>query len=136
VITEFPVTPITPHSDALSELPRILDEVPQFGTVCILPIPSERPTSISPGGDYNPAALKVRIDKQPPILWPHKQPVKIEPLNLGERHHVVLTSDGKQIGSFRFEFADYKDANLCLALDSHQGAQLATKKTAAWCSCN
>jgi hypothetical protein len=132
VITEYP---IKPHPQTLSELPQILDEVPQVGTVCIVPNPSERPTRISPGVDYNPSTLKVRIDKQQPVLWPHKQSVKSEGLSLSERHVVVLTSDGKQIQSFRFEFADYKDAKLCLAFDGYQGVQLASKKGALWCSC-
>jgi hypothetical protein len=52
----------------------------ELGTVCVLPNPTERPTRISPGGDYNPATLTVRIDKEQQIPWPHQQPVRIENL--------------------------------------------------------
>ena len=77
----------------------------------------------------------MRIDKQQPIPWPHKQQVRIENLALGERHLVVLTSDGKRIQSFRFRFSDYKDVELCLAFDGYQGVQLAGKQDALWCKC-
>jgi hypothetical protein len=75
---------------------------PERRTVCVLPNSSEPPTRISPGGEYNPATLSVRIEKHQPILWPHKKPVRIEHLILNERHLVVLTSDGKRIQSFCF----------------------------------
>lgn len=105
------------------------------GTVCVLPNSSEPPRLISPGGEYNPATLKVRIDKSQPILWPHKQLVRIENLSLDERHLVVLTSDGKRIQSLWFRFTDYKDVKLCLYFDGYQGVQLADRSSARWCRC-
>jgi hypothetical protein len=84
---------------------------------------------------YNPATLSVRIDKQQPILWLHKKPVRIDPLSLNERQLVVLTSDGKRIQSFWFQFADYKDVKLCLYFDGYQGVQLGDKQGALWCRC-
>jgi hypothetical protein len=107
---------------------------PERGTVCVLPNSSEPPTRISPGGEYNPATLSVRIDKQP-ILRPHKKPVRIEHLSLNERHLVVLTSDGKRIQSFWFQFSDYQDVELCLYFDGYQGVQLRDKQGALWCRC-
>jgi hypothetical protein len=92
---------------------------PERGTVCVLPNSFEPPTRISPGGEYNPATLSVRIEKRQPILWPHKKPVRIEHLSLNERHLVVLTSDGKRIQSFWFQFSDYQDVKLCLYLDGY-----------------
>jgi len=105
------------------------------GTVCVLPNPSERPTRISPGGDYNPATLTVRIDKGQPILWPHKKSVKVENLALNERHLIVLTSNGTRIQSLWFRFSDYKETTLCLYFDGYQGVQLGDKETALWCKC-
>ena len=40
------------------------------GTVCVAPNSTQRPTVVSPGQDYNPATLSVRIDKGPSRLWP------------------------------------------------------------------
>ncbi len=86
----------------------------------MLPNSPEPPTRISPGGEYNPATLTVRIDKREPIPWPHKPPVRINELSLSDRHLIVLTSDGKRIQSFWFRFADYKDAELCMYFDGYQ----------------
>jgi hypothetical protein len=107
----------------------------ELGSVCVLPNPAERPTRISPGGDYNPATLTVRIDKGQQIPWPHKQPVKIENLTLEGSHLIVLTSDGKRIQSVWFRFSDFKETTLCLYFDGYQGVQLGDKRSALWCKC-
>ncbi len=91
------------------------------------------PTRISPGGEYNPKTLTVRMDKQEPIHWPHKEPVLIDSLDLQARHLVVLTSDGKRIQSFQFKFAEDDDARLCIYFDGYQGVQLGSKKNADSC---
>jgi hypothetical protein len=103
------------------------------GSVCVLPNSPEPPTRISPGGEYNPKTLTLRIDKQEPIHWPHKQPVLIDGLDLQAKHLVVLTSDGKRIQSFQFKFAEDDDARLCIYFDGYQGVQLGSKKNADWC---
>ena len=108
---------------------------PQLGTVCVLPNSPEPPTRISPGGEYNPATLKVRIDKREPIPWPHKRVFKIDNLSLVDRHLIVLTSDGKPIQSFWFRFSDHKDVKLCVAFDGYQGVQFGDKYEAPWCRC-
>ena len=72
------------------------------GTVCVAPNSPDPPTRISPGGLYNPVTLSLKIDKDPPILWPHKDSIKIGDLDANQRHLVVLTSDGKKIQSFWF----------------------------------
>ena len=77
----------------------------QTGSICVLPNSPEPPTRISPGGQYNPKTLALRIDKQEPIRWPHEQVVLIDGLDLQTSHLVVLTSDGKRIQSFHFKFA-------------------------------
>ena len=106
----------------------------ESGTICVLPNSPDPPTRISPGGEYNPATLTVRIDKLVPILWPHKHPVRIENLALNERHLVVLTSDGKRIKSFWFRFSQYKETKLCLNFDGCQGVDL-EGKLFLWCKC-
>jgi hypothetical protein len=103
------------------------------GSICILPNSPEPPTRISPGGNYNPQTLTVRVDKGQPTLWPHKQPVLIDGLDLRGTHLVVLTSDEKRIQSFRFKFSEDDDARLCIYFDGYQGVQLGNKKNADWC---
>jgi len=103
------------------------------GRVCVLPNPAERPSRISPGGDYNPDTLTLRIDKREPIRWPHKKNARIDELRLQERHLVVLTSDGKRIQSFWFRFSDYNGTNLCIRFDGYQGVDLGAPKNALWC---
>ncbi len=120
-----------PSNSAAQTKPTESDN--EQGSVCVLPNSSERPTRMSPGGEYNPKTLTLRIDKQEPIRWPHKEPVLIDALDLQANHLVVLTSDGKRIQSFRFKFADDDDAKLCIYFDGYQGVQLGNKKNADWC---
>ena len=103
------------------------------GSICVLPNSAEPPTRISPGGKYNPKTLTLRIDKQAPIRWPHKESVLIDALDLQTNHLVVLTSDGKRIQSFRFKFSEDDDAKLCIYFDGYQGVQLGNRKNADWC---
>jgi hypothetical protein len=105
------------------------------GTVCVIPNSDKPPTRISPGGEYNPATLLLKIDKGPAIHWPHKEVVKIEDLDLKERHLVVLFSDGKRIQSFWFRFAVFKDADhLCISFDGYQGVNL-QQANPPYCRC-
>src|SRR5215471_1613059 len=67
----------------------------QFGTVCVAPISSEPPTWTSPGGDYNPATLSVKIDNGKLVPWPHQGSLLITDLKLEERHLISVWSDGK-----------------------------------------
>jgi|HubBroStandDraft_6_1064221.scaffolds.fasta_scaffold18526_5 hypothetical protein len=103
------------------------------GSICVLPNSPEPPTRISPGGEYNPDTLMVRVDKREPIRWPHNKPLLVENLDMQDSHLVVLTSDGKQIQSFRFKFSDYHDAKLCVYFDGYQGVQLGNRTDALWC---
>jgi hypothetical protein len=105
----------------------------EHGSVCVLPNSPEPPTRISPGGEYNPNTLTLRIDKQERIRWPHKQPVLIDGLELQTNHLVVLASDAKRIQSFNFKFSADDDAKLCIYFDGYQGVQLGNKKNADWC---
>jgi hypothetical protein len=105
----------------------------EHGSICVLPNSPQPPTRISPGGEYNPNTLTLRIDKQEPIRWPHKQPLLIDGVDLPTNHLVVLTSDGKRIQSFRFKFSEGDNAKLCIYFDGYQGVQLGNKKNADWC---
>jgi len=108
---------------------------PQRGTMCVAPVSPERPQRISPGGDYNPATLTVRIDKRKSIVGPHKDGIKIEDLDVGGRHVAVLTPDGKRIQSFWFRFSDYETPDLCLSFDGYQGVDPRGRKYMPWCNC-
>jgi hypothetical protein len=103
------------------------------GSICVLPNSPEPATRISPGGEYYPKTLTLRIDKHEPIRWPHKKPVLMEGLDLTANHLVVLASDGKRIQSFRFKFSEDDDAKLCIYYDGYQGVQLGNKENADWC---
>src|SRR5258707_8863259 len=43
------------------------------GSICVLPNSPEPPTRISPGGEYNPDTLTLRVDRQESLHWPHKR---------------------------------------------------------------
>jgi hypothetical protein len=107
----------------------------ESGKICIIPNSDKPPTRISPGGSYNPATLMVKIDGRPAIPWPHKESVRIEGLDLKERHLVVLLSDGKRIQSFWFRFTDFKAADhLCMSFDGYQGVNLQAENP-PYCKC-
>jgi hypothetical protein len=107
----------------------------QQGSVCVAPNPEEPPTRVSPGQMYNPATLKIRIDKREALPWPHKNSLKIDGLDLNGRHLLVVTSDGKPIQSLKFSFSHYKSSELCVYFDGYQGVQLDERKHAPWCKC-
>ena len=111
------------------------DSAGRTGTICVLPNSPDPPARISPGGDYNPSTLTIAIDSGKPILWPHKHTLKIENLDLNERHLIVLRSDGRRIQSFRFRFSNYKDTKLCVSFDGYQGVQFGDKYDTYWCKC-
>jgi hypothetical protein len=104
----------------------------ESGTVCVIPNSEKPPTRISPGGSYNPVTLLLKIDRRPAIPWPHKEPLKIEGLDLTERHLVVLISDGKRIQSFWFRFAAFNAA--CISFDGYQGVNLQEARP-PYCKC-
>ena len=106
------------------------------GSVCIAPNSSTPPIRVSPGQMYNPATLSIRIDKRPVVLWPHKECLKVEGLDITQRHLFVVISDGKPLLSFWFRFADYKSTELCVSFDGYQGVQVKEPREVRWCKCN
>jgi hypothetical protein len=113
------------------QLPALSFAQSDQGSLCIVPNSEEPPTRFSPGQNYNPATLVIKIDKRKAVPWPHKNSLKINGLNLSERHLFVVISDGKPLQSFWFRFAHYKSAELCASFDGYQGVQLGEK----WCRC-
>lgn len=105
----------------------------QRGTVCLAPISSQPPRWISPGGDYNPATLSVKIDHGRWILWPHKESVVIGDLDLNQRHLLTVTSDGKPIQSLWFRFSEYGNSDLCVSFDSYSLIQVHGRKDSQPC---
>ena len=118
---------------AVAQTSSTSDHQANKGSICVLPNSPEPPTRISPGGEYDPETLTVRVDGRQTIPWPHKDPVLIENLDLEQRHIVVLTSDGKRIQSFRFKFSSEDDGKLCMYFDGYQGVQLGNRTIALWC---
>ena len=120
--------------ETLSDFPRYLDGIPQFGTVCILPIVPALDTKGPPLGVHRAAMLRLRVDTRPELPWPQNEPAKIEPLSLSETHVVAVKSKKRQV-QFRFDFVDYADARVCLVLDGSELPHLASSRSASWCSC-
>ena len=80
-------------SDKLVDINRKMNSALK-SAICVAPNSRERPRVISPRRLQPSCAYGQRI------LWPHTTGVKINDLDLGERHLVTLTSDGKRIQSF------------------------------------
>jgi len=102
----------------------VFGEEPASGAICVVPNSEQRPDRFSPGQEYNPKTLMLRIDKRVPTSWPHKEPLRIGDLDLTAPHLVVLTSEGKPIQAMRFKFSEYKVDHLCMSFDGYQGIQL------------
>ena len=111
------------------------------GSVCVaarVDDPFWKQPAISSNGKINSFGFRVKIDKRPAAAWPERKSLKIDGLDIIERHlAVVLDSVGKPIESVRFRFSDYKSTELCMAYDGYQGIGLgeATRRT-PWCKCH
>jgi hypothetical protein len=109
------------------------------GTVCVA-ARAETPFRgqvIPPTGEISSGGLRVKIDKRPTVPWPQRKSLKIDGLDLNERHLLaVINSAGKSEESVWFRFSEYKSADLCMAYDGYQGIGLqeATRRT-PWCKC-
>lgn len=94
------------------------------GSLCVLPNSAQPPDRISPGGYYNPKTLKMKIDKQQSVSWPHKENLPVEGLDINIRHLLALYSDGKPIQSLWFRFSDFQTSKLQVSFDGYQGVQI------------
>jgi hypothetical protein len=110
------------------------------GSVCVaarIDDPFWKESVNLPNGEINSHGLKVQIDRGPVEEWPQRKSLKIDGLDISERHGlVVFDSSGKSIEAVRFKFADYKSTDLCIHYDGYQGigVQEATRRT-PWCKC-
>lgn len=99
----------------------------QAGSVCVASRADDpfRGQVIPPTGEVSSNGLRVRIDKRPSEPWPQRKSLKIDGLDIGERHLLaVLDSRGKPVESLWFKFSDYKSTELCMAYDAYQGVEL------------
>lgn len=111
---------------------------PKTGTVCVASRAATpfRGQVIPLTGEVSSGGIQLRIDKRPPVPWPQRESLKIEGLDLNERHLLaVLDSKGKPIESFWFKFSDYKSVDLCMSYDGYQGVGLQEAKRSPWCKC-
>lgn len=110
------------------------------GTVCVaarVDNPFWKEETRLANGQVNTHGLRLRVDKQQATEWPVTKSLKLDRLDTGKRHLlVVLDSDGKPLESLWFTFSEYTSANLCMSYDGYQGIQLheATRRT-PWCKC-
>ena len=111
---------------------------PEFGTVCVAyraAAPFRRQV-ISPVGKASSGGLQVKIDKRPTMLWPQRESLKIDGLDLKERHVLaIVDAHGKPVESLWFRFSTYKSARLCLSYDGYQGIGLDDDAHCPWCKC-
>jgi len=113
----------------------------RVGTVCVAARAATpfRGQVISPAGgrEVSSGGLRVKIDKRPAVPWPQRKSLKIEGLDVNERHLLaVIDSRGKSVESVWFRFSGYKSTDLCMVYDGYQGIGLqeATRR-APWCKC-
>jgi hypothetical protein len=110
------------------------------GTVCVaarIDDPFWKEPATLSNGEINSHGLKIRVDKRPTQNWPQRKSLKIDGLDVSQRHLlVVLDSRGKPIQSVHLKFSDYKTSDLCMSYDGYQGIGLqeATRRT-PWCKC-
>lgn len=112
---------------------------PASGTVCVASRAADpfRGQVIPPTGEVSSGGLRVRVNKRPSVPWPQRESLKIDKLDLSERHLLaVLDASGKPVESLWFRFSEYKSANLCMAYDGYQGVGLQeTTRHTPWCKC-
>jgi hypothetical protein len=108
------------------------------GTVCVASsaaTPFHLQAS-APAGAPVSGGMRVRIDKRPSLPWPRKESLKMDGLDIQERHLLAVLGDqGKPIESFWFRFSDYKSADLCMSYDGYQGIGLQEASRSPWCKC-
>jgi hypothetical protein len=112
---------------------------PETGTVCVAARADDpfRGQVIPPSGEVSSNGFQVKVDKRPAVPWPQRESIKIEGLDLKERHLLaVVDAHGKPIQSLWFRFKAYNSKHLCMSYDGYQGIGLdADGKRRPWCRC-
>lgn len=100
---------------------------PESGTVCVASRAATpfRGQVVPPTGEVSSFGLQVKIDKRPAVPWPQRDSLKVEGLDIKERHLLaVVDSHGKPVESLWFRFMNYKSVHLCMSYDGYQGIGL------------
>ena len=112
---------------------------PGTGTVCVSARADDpfRGQVIPTTGEVHSNGLQVKIDKRPAMPWPQRESLKIEGLDLKDRHLLaVVDARGKSIESLWFRFTTYNSKRLCMFYDGYQGIGLdADGRHHPWCRC-
>jgi hypothetical protein len=112
---------------------------PDTGTVCVAAraLDPFRGQGIPATGEVGSGGLQVKIDKRPAVPWPQRESLKIEGLDLKERHLLaVVDAHGKPVESLWFRFAAYSSRHLCMFYDGYGGIGLDEDgKHRPWCRC-
>jgi hypothetical protein len=112
---------------------------PETGTICVAARAADpfRGQVIPPTGEVSSNGFQVKVDKRPAIPWPQRESLKIEGLDLKERHLLaVVDAHGKAIESLWFRFTTYNSKRLCMFYDGYQGIGLdADGRHCPWCRC-
>ena len=119
--------------------PHVGSAEPETGTVCVAARAADpfRGQVIPPTGEVSSGGLQVKVDNPPAIPWPQRESLKIEGLDLKERHLLaVVDAHGKPIESLWFRFTTYNSKHLCMSYDGYQGIGLgADGRHCPWCRC-
>lgn len=116
-------------------LSGVCDAHTEEGSICVAPIPVGPPTTSAPGLACD-GTLSLKIDSQKDVPWPHGESLKIEHLDLAQRHRVTVLCDGRPQQSFWFRFSEFKTKELCLFInDLYKTVQLWEPRQAPWCKC-
>jgi hypothetical protein len=111
----------------------------QTGTLCVASRAATpfRGQIIPPTGEVSSGGLRLKIDKQPAVPWPQRESLKIEGLDLSDRHLlIILDSHGKPEESVWFRFSAFKGNRVCMFYDGYQGIQLKIDgRETPWCRC-
>jgi hypothetical protein len=111
---------------------------PEYGVVCVASRAATpfRGQVIPATGDVSSGGLQVKIDKRPAVPWPQRDSLKIEGLDITERHLLaVVDAHGKSVESLWFRFSSYKSVRLCMSYDGYQGIGLDDDAHCPWCKC-
>jgi hypothetical protein len=87
-------------------------------------------------GEVSSGGLQVKVDQRPAVPWPQSESLKIEGLDIKERHLLaVVVSHGKPVESLWFRFASYKSVHLCMSYDGYGGIGLQDDARGPWFGC-
>jgi len=111
---------------------------PEYGAVCVASRAATpfRGQVIPATGEVSSGGLQIKVDKCPAVPWPQRESLKIDGLDVNERHFLgVVNADGKPVVSVWFRFSTYKSVRLCMSYDGYQGIGLDDDAHCPWCKC-